>query len=239
MVKTVKDGNGTTHFFPVAVGKKTIGNAMAFVSASTGHVEQVPTVVYFHGKSFVNAQSLENYLGSESGIWDIRPVLRTEKLLVVAPWGGPDSQEGFAPFFGAAALTALIETAMRVAIVHGAVKRPEVVEVPYPASLVLAAHSGGGKALLKAAQAKTPYSNLLTDVWALDCMYWGEAQDWIKWCNSSGNGKRTLHVRAANKPKKPKVQADEMLKTPPNNADIQIVEVGHFDMPKTFAPEFV
>jgi hypothetical protein len=35
------------------------------------------------------------------------------------------------------------------------------------------------------------------------------------------------------------VQADAMLKARPQNADIQIVDVKHVDMPKTYAPEFV
>jgi hypothetical protein len=195
-----------------------------------------PMVVYFHGKSFADANNLETYLSSEKGIWDIRPVLRTEKLVLVMPWGGPLSQRGFASFFGATALTELIQTAMRVALVNGATKR-ELAEVPWPASLVLAGHSGGGLALLKAANAKTPYSRLLTDVWALDCMYWEEGKDWVKWCNE--NPDRTLHVRVANKPLKPKVQAEAMLKTRPENADIEIVDVRHSDMPKTYAPEFV
>jgi hypothetical protein len=236
MVKTVKNGNGTTHFFPVLHGKRTIGRAMAFVPAGTGLVELAPMVVYFHGKSFADANNLETYLSSEKGIWDVRSVLRDEKVLLVMPWGGPLSQAGFASFFGATALTELIQTAMRVAVVNGSVKR-ELAEVPWPASLVLAGHSGGGLALLKAANAKTPYSRLLTDVWALDCMYWLEGKDWVKWCKE--NPDRTLHVRAADKPRKPKVQAEEMLKAQPKNADIQIVGVGHFEMPKTYAPEFI
>lgn len=237
MIRTVRSWNGTTHFFPVLHHMRKIGNAMAFVPNGTGLVEQAPMVVYFHGKSFAHAHNLETYLSSEKGIWDIRPALRMEKVLLVMPWGGPLSQGGFASFFGAAALAELIQTAMRVAVVNGAVKRTDVAEVPWPASLVLAGHSGGGLALLKAANAKTPYSRLLTDVWALDCMYWYEGKDWVKWCNE--NTGQTLHVRAANKPLKPKVQADEMLKTRPKNADIEIVSVGHFDMPKTYAPEFV
>jgi hypothetical protein len=236
MVKTVKNGNGTTHFFPVVHGKRTIGRALAFVPTGVGLAEMAPMVVYFHGKSFEDANSLETYLASERGIWDIRPVLRDEKVLLVMPWGGPLSQRGFASFFGAAALTELIQTAMRVAVVNGGAKR-ELAEVPWPSSLVLAGHSGGGLALLRAANAKTPYSRLLTDVWALDCMYWQEGKDWVKWCNE--NPDRTLHVRVADKDRKPRTEAKAMLKTRPKNADIQIVGVGHFAMPKTYAPEFI
>ena len=79
-----------------------------------------------------------------------------------------------------------------------------------------------------------------TDVWALDCMYWHEGNDWVRWCND--NSGQTLHVRAFSKQGhehlKPKVQADVMLKAPPRNADIEIVNVKHVDMPKTYAPEF-
>jgi len=240
MVKTVKNANGTTFFFPVQHHKHTIGNAMAFVSNGTGHVEHAPMVLYFHGMSWAHAHSLETYLSSDQGYWDIRTALRTEKLLLVVPWGGPNSQQGFAPFLGAAALTELMQTAMRVAIANGHAKK-EVEHVPSPSSLVLAGHSGGGWALQKAANTKTRYSNLLTDVWALDCMYWHEGKEWVKWCNN--NTKQTLHVRAFSKQGhehlKPKVQADDMLKAPPKNADIQIVNVKHVDMPKTYAPEFV
>jgi hypothetical protein len=238
MIKTVKSWNGTTHFFPVLNHQRTIGNAMAFVPNSTGLVEQVPMVIYFHGISFAHAQNLETYLSSEKGIWDIRSALSTEKMLLVVPWGGPMSQGSYAAFFSATALSELIQTAMRVAITNGSAKR-QVAEVPWPAKLVLAGHSGGGLALLKAANAKTPYSRLLTDVWALDCMYWHEGNDWVRWCNRSDNANRTLHVRAVNKPLKPKIQADEMLKHKPRNADIQIVNVGHFEMPKVYAPQFV
>jgi hypothetical protein len=239
MVKTVNTANGTTHFFPVQHHKHTIGNAMAFVSHGTGHVEHAPMVVYFHGVSWAHAQSLESYLTSDQGVWDIRSALRTEKLLLVVPWGGPNSQHGFAPFLSATALTELMQTAMRVAMENGHAKQ-EVKHAPSPASLVLAGHSGGGWALLKAANTKTAYSRRLTDVWALDCMYWSEGRDWVKWCNA--NGGQTLHVRAFSKHGhehlKPKAQADVMLKAPPGNADIQIVNVKHADMPKTYAPEF-
>ena len=239
-VKTVQNANGTTYFFPVQHHKHTIGNAMAFVSSGTGHVEHAPMVVYFHGVSWAHAQSLETYLHSDKGVWDIRTALRTEKLLLVVPWGGPNSQGGFASFLSATALTELMQTALRVAIANGHAKQ-EVAHVPSPSSLVLAGHSGGGLALLKAAKTKTPYSRLLTDVWALDCMYWHEANEWVKWCNDNNN--QTLHVRAFSKHGhehlKPKVQADAMLKASPRNADIQIVDVKHVDMPKTYAPEFV
>jgi hypothetical protein len=236
MIRTVRSWNGTTHFFPVLHHMRKIGNAMCFVPNGTGLVEQAPMVVYFHGVSFVHAQNIETYLSSEKGIWDIRTALSTEKMVLVVPWGGPRSQNGYSSFFGAAALTELIQTAMRVAIVNGATKR-EVAEVPWPHRLVLAGHSGGGLALLKAANASTPYSRLVTDVWALDCMYWHEGGDWVRWCHK--NTSRTLHVRAVNKPLKPKIQADEMLKSKPKNADIQIVNVGHFEMPKVYAPQFV
>ena len=129
MVKTVKNANGTTHFFPVQHHKHTIGNAMAFVSLGTGLVEHAPVVVYFHGVSWAHAQTLETYLRSDNGVWDIRSVLRTEKLLLVVPWGGPNSQGGFASFLSATALTELIQTAIRVAVSNGAAKR-EVAHVP-------------------------------------------------------------------------------------------------------------
>ena len=68
-MKTVTDGNGTTHFFEMSHHGKSTG-VMLFIPLQVSLVEQVPMVVYYHGH---NAQhSIEGYIQAMS-VRDFRP----------------------------------------------------------------------------------------------------------------------------------------------------------------------
>src|SRR5450755_434412 len=91
MVKSVTDGNGTTHFFDVFDGKATVGQSMLYIPLAVSLVEQVPMLVYYHGHN--GQHSIEGYVKAMPQR-DFRPALKDKKVLLVEPWGGTRSTFG-------------------------------------------------------------------------------------------------------------------------------------------------
>jgi hypothetical protein len=111
--------------------------------------------------------------------------------------------------------------------------------------VILAAHSGGGFALRAAASSSSVYVPLMGQVWALDCMYWGEGRQWVDWCRT--NTAKRLRVRAStHQPsRRPRAEAETIRAATHiathsiQNADVDIVDLAHDDFPRTFIPTFL
>ncbi|HCK80002.1 MAG TPA: hypothetical protein PK880_12630 [Candidatus Competibacter sp.] len=235
MVTTTTDANGTTHFFRVYRGGSAIGDAMAFLPSGVALAETVPTLVYFHGHN--HSANLGAYLRSNPTNRDLRPLLGGKRVALVQPWGG--HQSSFLQFQTSTGLTALIESGLRVLIENANPTRPCPVQVPNPPAVILAAHSGGGFALLAAAKSSSVYLPLVEQVWALDCMYWGEGRQWIDWGRANA-GKR-LRVRASTHQwsRKPRAEAEKIRAAALQNADVDVVNLAHDAFPRTFIPAFL
>ena len=168
MTETVTDANGTTS--PVSI-KDATGEAMLFVPVAV-HIDQVPLMVYFHGHSNNDKKhhnSLSEYIGFMS-VRDLRPGLKSKKVMLLEPWGGTYSKFG-APA-SSSGLAALIEAAL------GKGTRP--------GSLILAGFSGGGDALRVAGMGLSgTWFSLISEVWCLDCMYSGEGKAWGDWARKT------------------------------------------------------
>src|SRR5262245_8190753 len=95
MTTTITDGNGTTPFFDVYPGRRTrnpnetIGRAMLFVPLAAAPVEQRTVLVYYHGHH--GPGTIEGYVGSSKDR-DFRPKLKSKKVLLIEPQGGPVSK---------------------------------------------------------------------------------------------------------------------------------------------------
>jgi hypothetical protein len=235
MVTTTTDANGTTHFFPVYRGGTAIGEALAFLPRGIAVAESVPTLVYFHGHNAT--ANLAAYLRSNPSTRDLRPMLSGKRVALIQPWGGHHS--AFGRFQSGPGLTALIEGGLRVLIEHADPPRPCPVQVPNPPSIILAAHSGGGAALLAAAKSSSAYLPLVEQAWGFDCMYSGEGGQWIGWCRA--NSSKRLRVRAStHEPsRKPRAEAQRIRAAALTNADVEIVNLGHSQFPRTYIPAFL
>lgn len=241
MVTSTTDANGTTHFFPVYRDGASIGDAMAFLPAGITAAESVPTLVYFHGHN--TQANLAAYLRSNPSARDLRPLLSGKRVALIQPWGG--HQSAFQRFQTGPGLTALIEGGLRVLIEYAIPSRPCPVQIPNPPAVILAAHSGGGEALRAAAKSSSTYLPLVEQVWAFDCMYWSEGNDWIGWCRA--NTSKRLRVRASTHQwsRKPRAEAEKILAatqrgaSPLQNADVGVVDLAHDSFPRTFIPAFL
>jgi hypothetical protein len=244
-MKSITDGNGTTHFFDVFDGKKVIGSSMVFIPLMVSLVEQVPMLVYYHGK--YGTRSIENYINAMPQR-DFRPSLKTKKVLLVEPWGGYDA------WFGALGtpdgLATLIDQAMFIAISNGPPVRPCPVKPPPPSSLILAGFSGGGAALDAVGMVKhASYMNLLSEVWCFDCMYSREGDDWAAWAGRDENKTKKLRVRLSTDEnssykKSPRAQGDVIRSAIKGGREPNVdvdgpVKSGHEDLPGKFIPAWL
>ena len=237
MVKTVTDGNGTTHFFDVFDGKSVLGTAMAFLPAGAGMPESVPMAVYYHGHNSQN--SIEGYIKAMKQR-DFRPLLASKKVLLVEPWGGAMSK------FGAMAtgpgLTTLIESAMFTAISYGRPSRPCPVKPPPPPSLILAGFSGGGASLNAVVKSSSTYLSLLTEAWAFDCLYSEEGQNhtWVDWAKANAGKTLRVRVTTGESSGSPRRENKIIKATPLPNIDAaDPVSMGHEDCPGAFIPQWI
>lgn len=229
MVTSTTDANGTTHFFRVQRDGTPIGDALAFLPAGIAVAESVPALIYFHGHNAT--ANLAAYLRSNPSTRDLRPLLNGKRVALIQPWGGHHS--AFQRFQSGPGLTALIEGGLRVLIEYATPSRPCPVQIPNPPSVIPAAHSGGGAALLAAAKSSSAYLPLVKQVWAFDCMYWGEGGAWVEWCRAHSS--KRLQVRASTHQwsRKPKAEAEKILAAthhrthPLQNADVEIVDLAH------------
>src|SRR5262249_6724050 len=249
VTKTITDGNGITHFFevyggePVIISKgppiialppPVIGTAMVFIPLATSVVEQAPMLVYYHGHN--SSTSIEDYIKALK-YRDFRPLLKSKKVLFVAPWGGTRSK--FGDLGTSAGLARLIDQAMSAALRLSAGARRVVGPTPRPPSLILSGFSGGGATLKNVViGSKGDYIQRLTEAWCLDCMYSGEGQAWFDWATTS---RKTLRVRVSTEEGtgSPRAQADvirnALKQKPAPNIDIEkTTEAGHEQLPGLF-----
>jgi hypothetical protein len=236
MVKSVTDGNGTTHFVDIFDGKKVIGSAMLFIPIGVSMVEQVPMLVYYHGHNSQN--SIEEYVKALKQR-DFRPLLKDKKVLLVQPWGGHKSK--FGDLGTGAGLTTLIDYAMFTAVSYGPPVRPCPVKAPPPRSLILAGFSGGGATMKRLViDSGSSSLSLLTEAWCFDCMYSGEGSAWVSWAKS--NPTKTLRVRVTTTEDTgdPRSQAKIIQASPQPNIDIEKpAAIGHEACPGTYIPKWL
>jgi hypothetical protein len=230
-MKTVTDGNGTTHFFDMSHDGTTSG-AMLFIPLQVSLVEQVPMVVYYHGHN--SQHSIEGYIKALSDR-DFRPSLRDKQVILVEPWGGPRSK--FHYYQTPHGLQELIDQAMFVAVSNGPPARPCPVRPPPPDSLILAGFSGGGQALDGVVWTKGGhYHRLLTEVWCFDCMYSGEGGTWANWSRHHDSVKLRVRLSTQESSGSPRNQAKTLgSESKGLNVDIGgVVQSTHEGLPGKF-----
>jgi hypothetical protein len=249
MTKTITDGNGTTHFFDVYPAKRTrdvketIGRSMLFIPLAATPVEQMTVLVYYHGHH--GPSTIEGYVGSIKER-DFRPKLKSKKVLLIEPEGGPVSK--FGALATPAGLTTLIDQAMFIAMTYGPPVRsmPALgTPAPKPKSLIIAGFSGGGYALNNTVlDSKEPYLNQLTEAWSFDSMYWGEGQRWVDWAIGVPSSKK-LRVRVTAEgggetTGAPRSQHAVIMKGVPTNVDMAAhVETTHEKLPGLFIDKWL
>ncbi len=249
MTTTITDGNGTTHFFDVFPAKRTrnvkeiIGRSMLFIPLAATPVEQMTVLVYYHGHH--GPATIEGYVGSSKDR-DFRPKLKSKKVLLIEPEGGPVSQ--FGALATPAGLATLIDQAMFIALTYGPPVRsmpPLGTPAPKPKSLIIAGFSGGGKALNSVVlDSKAAYLNQLTEAWSLDSMYWGEGQRWVDWAIAMPSSK-TLRVRVTakgggEKTGAPRRQHAVIMQGVPTNVNMDgHIETTHEKLPGLFIEKWL
>jgi hypothetical protein len=251
MTTTTTDGNGTTHFFDVYPANRTrnpndvIGRSMLFVPLGATAVEQMTVLVYYHGHH--GPDTIEGYVRS-SKHRDFRPKLRSKKVLLIEPQGGPKSR--FGALATAAGLTTLLEQAMFIATTYGPPVRPMPplgTPMPKPKALIIAGFSGGGYALNNTVlDSKEAYLNQLTEAWSFDSMYWAEGKKWDAWARERGNAKKMLRVRVSTGEDTGSLRGQaEIIRTaikasPTPNTDIdQPVKTSHEELPGMFIEKWL
>jgi glycosidase len=249
MTKTITDGNGTTHFFDVYPAKRTrnvketIGRSMLFIPLAATPVEQMTVLVYYHGHH--GPSTIEGYVGSIKER-DFRPKLKSKKVLLIEPQGGPVSR--FGALATPAGLTTLLDQAMFIAMTYGPPVRsmPALgTPAPKPKSLIIAGFSGGGYALNNTVlDSKEPYLNQLTEAWSFDSMYWGEGQRWVDWAIGVPSSKK-LRVRVTapgggETTGAPRSQHAVIMKGVPTNVDMDApIATTHEKLPGLFVDQWL
>jgi len=250
MTNTVTDGNGTTHFFDVYDSQRhkrrvipVIGRAMLFIPLAATPVGQMPMLVYYHGHH--GPGTIEGYVSSIKER-DFRPKLKSKKVLLIEPQGGPVSR--FGALATPAGLTTLIDQAMFIALTFGPPVRsmpPLGTPTPTPKSLIIAGFSGGGKALNSVVlDSKEGYLNQLTEVWSFDSMYWGEGQRWVDWAIDVPSWKK-LRVRVTAEgggetTGAPRGQHAVIMKGVPTNVDMDApIKTTHEKLPGLFIDKWL
>jgi hypothetical protein len=249
-MKSVTDGNGTTHFFDVFDGKTKLGSSMLFIPTAVSLVEQVPMLIYFHGHNSKN--SIEDYIvttfhhkhAGDTTPRDFRPLLRDKKVLLVEPWGGHRSR--FGALGTVNGVGSLIDQAMFTAISIGPPMRACPVKTPSPPSLILAGFSGGGATLAAVGtSSRGAWHNLVSEIWCFDCMYSGEGSDWVNWARDPANKSRKLRVRLSDSEDtgSPRAEGDTMraaIGKSMSNVDVPaVVSSGHEELPGKFIPTWL
>jgi hypothetical protein len=235
-MKSVTDGNGTTHFIEMSDKGKSVG-VMLFIPLAVSLVEQVPMLVYYHGHN--SQHSIESYIQAMKQR-DFRPSLRDKRVLLVEPWGGGGSK--FGTLQTQAGLEALIDLVMFTAISYGPPTRPCPVKAPAPKSLILAGFSGGGQALNGVAMSPSgSYLRLLTDIWCFDCMYSEEGGRWAAWAATNKSVKLRVRLSSGESSGSPRKQAGILAAGSKGlNVDVGgVVQSGHEDLPGKFISTFL
>ena len=253
---TATDGNGTTHFFDVVgrfsdglqltrigphqmrLSNADLGRAMLFIPRAVSSVGQVPMLIYYHGHH--GPKLIEGYIAGQKER-DFRPLLKSTKVLLLEPQGGPVSK--FGALGDPAHLDTLIDRAMYAALTVGPLPaRPVPKPTPKPQSIIFAGFSGGGATLKNVViGVKADYVSRITEVWCFDCMYSGEGKKWVDWATTT---KKTLRVRVSNEEGTgaPRAQAkiirDTKAATPmSDNIDIaDVTKSSHEALPSKFIP---
>jgi hypothetical protein len=235
-MKSVTDGNGTTHFIEMPDNGKSAG-VMLFIPLAVSLVEQVPMLVYYHGHN--SQHSIESYVKAMPQR-DFRPSLRDKQVLLVEPWGGGGSR--FGTLQTPAGLEALIDFAMFTAISNGPPVRPCPVRSPPPKSLILSGFSGGGQALNGVAMsASGSYFRLLSEVWCFDCMYSEEGSKWATWAAGHKSVKLRVRLSSGESSGSPRKQGGILAAGSKGlNVDVgAVVSSGHEDLPGKFISTFL
>ena len=235
MIKTVTDGNGTTHFFDVVDKMIVIGKAMVFVPARS-LVEAVPMLVYYHGHN--SQDSIEGYIG-EWNSCDFRPLLGAKKSRVGRALGWHEvkvrnAHDRFGP-----------DDPDRLGNGYRHFRRPgraSPATPPPPQSLIIAGFSGGGAALNARGGSNSAYLGRLSEAWAFDCLYSeeGQRQTWVNWAKANGSKRLRLRVTTMETSGSPRRENKIIRATPLPNIDAaDPVGVGHEDCPGTFIPQWI
>jgi hypothetical protein len=105
-------------------------------------------------------------------------------------------------------------------------------------SLVLSAHSGGGKGMSKAITLSSAYIDSIISVWGFDCMYADHSSDWAAWAGA--HPKSTMYVyytdtggTAANSKILDSATASMI------NVSVSRTGVGHDEVPKRYFPDLL
>jgi hypothetical protein len=227
-MKSVTDGNGTTHFIEMP-DKGNPAGVMLFIPLAVSLVEQAPLLVYYHGHN--SQHSIESYVQAMTQR-NFRPSLRDKQVLLVEPWGGGGSR--FGALQTPAGLEALIDLVMFTAISNGPPARPCPVRSPAPKSLILSGFSGGGQALNGVAMgAGAAYLRLLTEIWCFDCMYSEEGGKWATWAAANKSVKLRVRLSSGESSGSPRKQGGILAAASKGlNVDVgAVIQSGHEDLP--------
>jgi hypothetical protein len=132
-------------------------------------------VVHFHG--YTGAKSIDDHVANPPT--NLAAAMAKATDILVQPWGGSRSKFGIL-HTSFSALDSLIFEALGLASDNAPSARM-CIDAPFPTKIVLSGHSGGGEALRKTAAFNGKTAGALTEVWALDCMYAFEGDEWVKW----------------------------------------------------------
>jgi len=252
--KTITDGNGTTKFFdvsgdirlvkpgtpPVYLPGDTIGRTMLFVPQAVTVAWQAPMVIYYHGHH--GPALIDDYI-TEMPERDFRPLLKSLKVVLVEPQGGPLSKFGMlgTPAGVSKLINQAMSAALRITTRGPGQRMPDPQPKPWP--LIFVGFSGGGATLKNVVITdKADYASQITEAWCFDCMYSGEGNAWVKWTTKY----KKLRVRCSTEEGtgSPRAQAEVIRQAkkahPALNIDIaDTVKSTHEGLPGMFLPEFI
>ena len=106
-------------------------------------------------------------------------------------------------------------------------------------SLILAAHSGGGKNMSKAITLSSGYIDRVMSSWAFDCFYENYNQAWISWANANPNSTLYMYYTDLGNAEKGTMKNSLIINAGTGTNAVAVAATSHDEIPKRHFPDLL
>jgi hypothetical protein len=225
---------GTTHYIRTygLRGERDAHDTAVFIPDRFHTSPRVDLILYFHGNT--SLPDVRAYVDRRQMREVRRAVAADGRFALAVPFlgGKPDQGGGNYIVGNGAALDTYLDQVIRFVADNGPGSTICPVRLNLNA-LVLAGHSGGGKALGQAAMAgASSHLSRLLQVWAFDTFYYGDGAAWAAWAL----GHPAVQLHAFWTTGRTAVQGAVIAAVGAGNVSASAVTVAHDEIPNTMFP---
>lgn len=232
----IADG-GTTYYVSITALDGSSHDTAIFVPGRFHTTPGVDAILYFHGHndSYPDIRSYVNRPNTRA----LRPALAADgRFALIMPWLGNRSNASH--IVASDAAFDLYMTAAINQIFSNASVNPDFVGPPqFLESLVLSAHSGGGRALSAAISLGSSFIDKTVSVWAFDCFYSNDNRKWIGWANANPEKTMSIYYTDLGDPQKGTMTNSLAIGRGAKSVQVARSKVEHDKIPMTYVPELL